>query len=203
MPDVSSIPEPLLAIAKPQPLTAGDILFRPGDRVRDIFAVETGRLRLMRYGADGRELTLFVARAGDILTEAALFAQTYHCYAIAEVASQAIAIPKVQLLNYLQSHPAQMMAWLERVTQTVQQLRTRLELRNIPTARDRLWHFLTLSVPVGERECTFDRPWKAIASELGLTHDALYRALAALERQGFIQRRGRWVRWLDYDRDRR
>jgi DNA-binding HxlR family transcriptional regulator len=32
------------------------------------------------------------------------------------------------------------------------------------------------------------RPWTEIAAEIGLTHEAIYRALAALERDGRIIR---------------
>lgn len=33
-----------------------------------------------------------------------------------------------------------------------------------------------------------ERTWKMIATEIGLTHEAVYRALAELEREGLIQR---------------
>jgi DNA-binding Lrp family transcriptional regulator len=33
-----------------------------------------------------------------------------------------------------------------------------------------------------------ERPWKTIATEIGLTHEAVYRALAELERDGLIER---------------
>jgi len=37
----------------------------------------------------------------------------------------------------------------------------------------------------------FDRPLLAVAEDLGLTHEAYYRALAALARLGAIERMGR------------
>ncbi|MEO0853489.1 MAG: Crp/Fnr family transcriptional regulator [Cyanobacteria bacterium J06648_11] len=190
------VPEPLQSVAKPRRLAAGDVLFCQGDRARAVYAIATGRIRLARYGADGCEVTLYRARAGEYLAEAALFADRYYCHAIADIPSEAIAISKTTLLNYLHANPQVGMDWLERATREVHQLRTHLELRNIPTARDRLLHFLALTIPFADRDYTFDRPWKAIASELGLTHDSLYRALAVLERQGRIQRNGRCVKLL-------
>ncbi|MBX9700679.1 MAG: helix-turn-helix domain-containing protein, partial [Acetobacteraceae bacterium] len=35
------------------------------------------------------------------------------------------------------------------------------------------------------------RSWKTLAAELGLTHEATYRALARLERAGLVRRDGR------------
>lgn len=39
----------------------------------------------------------------------------------------------------------------------------------------------------------FDRPLKDIAAEIGLTHEAFYRALAALEADGAIRRARRRI----------
>jgi DNA-binding Lrp family transcriptional regulator len=38
-----------------------------------------------------------------------------------------------------------------------------------------------------------ERTWKVIATEIGLTHEAVYRALAELERDGLIERDGKVV----------
>ena len=38
------------------------------------------------------------------------------------------------------------------------------------------------------RHVVLERTWKAIATEIGLTHEAVYRALAELEREGLIER---------------
>ncbi|WP_371125891.1 cyclic nucleotide-binding domain-containing protein [Bosea sp. (in: a-proteobacteria)] len=40
-------------------LAAGETLFAAGDETRGFFEVRTGRVRLMRFGADGRETALF------------------------------------------------------------------------------------------------------------------------------------------------
>ena len=70
-------------------------------------------------------------------------------------------------------------------------LRTRLEQRNIRSARERVRHFLALNA--GEDGRTVDlsgATLKEVAAELGLSHEALYRTLSALERAGEITRAG-------------
>ena len=70
-------------------------------------------------------------------------------------------------------------------------LRTRLEQRNIRSARERVRHFLALNV--GDDGRTVDLSGvtlKEVAAELGLSHEALYRTLSALERAGEIRRAG-------------
>ncbi len=70
----------------------------------------------------------------------------------------------------------------------VRDLRRRLELRNIRSAAARVLAWLRLHAsgsPPLVRNC---RSWTQVADDLGLTREAVYRALAALERQGRISR---------------
>ncbi len=61
----------------------------------------------------------------------------------------------------------------------------------LPRAVDRLLDVLH-SLPVqAEGLRHLGRSWKALAAEIGLTHEATYRALARLERAGVLQREGR------------
>jgi CRP-like cAMP-binding protein len=70
----------------------------------------------------------------------------------------------------------------------VMNLRTRLEQRNIRSARERVRHFLAISTNTGAGTIELRGTMKDLAAELGLTHEALYRTLAALERAGEIKR---------------
>jgi len=67
-------------------------------------------------------------------------------------------------------------------------LRTRIEQRNIRSARERVRHYLALNVGADGRTVELAGTLKDLAAELGLSHEALYRALAALERAGAIKR---------------
>ncbi len=42
-------------------LTAGETLFAAGDETRGFFSVREGRVRLVRFGTEGRETALFTA----------------------------------------------------------------------------------------------------------------------------------------------
>ena len=75
-------------------------------------------------------------------------------------------------------------------------LRTRLEQRNIRTARDRVRHYLAVSADVDGRTVALSGTLKDVASELGLTHEALYRTLAEMEADGEIERRKGAIRLL-------
>lgn len=174
--------------ARQRKLAAGDCLFRQGDRAQAIFRVECGRLRLVRHLADGSAVTLHVARAGDGLAEAALFASQYHCDAVAEVDSSVAVIAKAPLLAALRSDAEASLAFAADLSRQVRGLRWQLELRNIKSARERLLAWLHLQAdPAGV--VMPDRPWTVLAPELGLSHEAIYRALARLQAEGRLRRR--------------
>jgi CRP/FNR family transcriptional regulator, dissimilatory nitrate respiration regulator len=176
-------------------LARGEALFRQGDPARALFVIEEGRLTLTRHAPDGRRLVLFTARKGDSLAEAALFAEAYHCDATAESRAVVIEVPKAGLRRLMRAEPRVAAALTARLARQVQDLRQRLELRNIRNARDRVWHKLLLDTATNS-VLTLDRPLKEVAAEIGLTHEAFYRALASLAKEGRIRRRGRIIRLM-------
>jgi CRP-like cAMP-binding protein len=72
----------------------------------------------------------------------------------------------------------------------VMNLRTRLQQRNIRSARERVKQFLALNMGSDGRTVELHGTLKDLAAEIGLTHEALYRALATLEGSSEIKRRG-------------
>lgn len=169
-------------------LEAGEVLFRQGDSVSAIYMVDTGRVRLVRWLEDGASVAMHVARPGDSFAEAALWADAYHCDGIAEVASTVVAVPKTDLLAALEADPQAALVFARALAAHVRGLRAQLELRNIRSAGERILAWLRLRSSGDPPEVELDRPWTEIAAEIGLTHEAIYRSLAGLERDGRIVR---------------
>jgi CRP-like cAMP-binding protein len=78
---------------------------------------------------------LFTAHPGDSLAEAALFADVYHCDAIAELSARVLVIPKQELRDLLARRKLLAERFTARLAHQVQDLRQRLELHNIRGAR--------------------------------------------------------------------
>lgn len=171
---------------------AGMCLFRQGDAARGLFVLEAGRVRLLRHTPDGNEVILHTARPGESLAEASLFAEHYHCDAVALEDSVALLAPKERLRALLRTRPEAAEILFATLARQVRELRARLELRNIRRAEDRV--LAALRLRAGEDgEVVLTGTWKDMAAELGLTHETLYRALARLTRRGIIRRSGRHV----------
>jgi CRP-like cAMP-binding protein len=175
-------------------LDAGDALFRAGDRVRAVFVLAAGRIRLVRTSRGGSEVTLHRASAGESFAEPALFSDRYHCDAIAETASEVLEYGKAEIVARLASNPERMMDLLREFGRQVQALRSRAEMLALHSATDRLMAYFQLRADAEENVVQLDSTWKQVASEVGLTHEALYRALRRLEQAGEIERDGLKVR---------
>ena len=169
-------------------LAAGDTLFRQGSKASAIFEVLEGRLRLTRATIDSHPVVLHTARPGELFAEASLFVGTYRCDAIAAMASRVRAYPKRDLLAAFRSDPAIGERFMAVLAHQIHVLRARLEERNIRSARERLLHHVALTAGDDGRTMRIEGTLIDLAAELGLSHEALYRTLADLEKAGEIVR---------------
>ena len=192
----SARPSSLRAAAAERSLRAGQTLFRAGGRTTGFYEVVKGKVRLVRVDRSGREAILQVAGPGDMFAEASLFSSTYHCDAIATTDAVVRLYPKSLLVAELERDPKLLLAFSAMLARQVMALRTRLEQRNIHSARDRVRHYLTVNAEANGRTVTLRGPLKDIAAELGLTHEALYRTLADMAANGEIERTKGMIRIL-------
>jgi CRP-like cAMP-binding protein len=171
-------------------LARNEVLFRQGDKVDAIYFVEAGRLRLERQTFDGRSLVLGTTSSGKFFVEAALFADNFHCDAVATEPSQVCIYPKAAVLSALRADPANAMSLLSLMAHQVMELRHRLEIMKVRSAKERVMLYLDLNAGPGSRTVHLRSQLQDIAGELGMTREVLYRTLAGLERAGAIERAG-------------
>ena len=74
----------LFTDARERTIEPGVVLFRRDEAVRSMFLVRVGAVALERPLADGTALTVHRASAGMVIAEASLFAEKYHCDAVAK-----------------------------------------------------------------------------------------------------------------------
>ncbi len=191
-----SLPSELRQEARERELVSGQVIFHHRDTARYIFALKEGRIRMVRYTCEGNLVIFQIVRAGESFAESALFTETYQCNAVVEMPSRIICYPKNVVWQALQNKPDLALNLLPKLARRSQSLKDLLELRSIRSASDRILQYLFFSVSPGQSEITFDRSYKDIATELGLSAEVLYRSLAELERSGVISRRGREIKLL-------
>ena len=169
-------------------LEARELLFQQGDRTAAIYKVESGRLRLIRRTVDDHLVILHTARRGEFFAEASLFAETYHCDAVAAAPSRVRVYPKTTVMAALRADPDLAQAFMARLAVQLQELRALMELRNIRSAHERVLQYLRWRAIEQGRSIEVEGQLQDIAAEIGITREALYRTLAALEAEGHLSR---------------
>ena len=185
-PDIPPPFDTLPAVAR-QSLTLdrGAALFRQGDASNAMFFLHDGAIDMIRHTEAGQKVTLFRAGAGDTLAEPALFSQVYHCDAVADLPSRVSRFDRASVIELIRAKPAFALALVARLSGQVQGYRRRLELMAIRSAPERVLAGLADGRLTGS---VID-----FAAELGLTHEAVYRALAALVSDGRVDHPARGV----------
>ena len=166
-------------------LAAGAIVFRAGDPVVSLFLVNAGMVRLVRTLPHGLELTLQRAGAGAILAEASLFADRYHCDAVASENSIVRIVSLREAKIALSKDSALALALARDLSVEVQRIRAHAEILSLKTVAERIDAWLAMNggaLPAKGR-------WRQVASDIGVTPEALYRELA-LRRSSGRRRRG-------------
>ena len=181
---------------------AGQTLFRQGNRTAGLYEIVQGKVRLARVDASGREVVLYLAGPGDTIAEASLFSPTYHCDAIATGDALVRLYPKTGILAAFRHDPKAAQAFMAMLAHQVMSLRTRLEQRNIHSARDRVRHYLAINVGADGKTIALPGTVMDLAAELGLSQEALYRTLAGMAAAGEIERGKGHIRLTrPYDQD--
>lgn len=163
-------------------------IFRQGDRVKGIFAVVEGQVRLERFTSEGRTAVLHTAMPDESFAAAAVFAERYHCDATAAVPSEVMLFPKDAVLNALRECSDTSLKYVALLSDQVRTLRAMIELRSNLSARERIIQYLQLFADSATRTVSVRGTLKDLASELGLAPESLYRALKRLEDDGTIER---------------
>lgn len=161
-------------------LEAGETLFRSGDAVRRLYRVVDGLIALVRPLPHGADLVIQRARAGTIIAEASLFADTYHCDAVARGAARVADVSVDQVNDLLQRRPDLARALACHLAAEVQRARARAEIASLKTVAMRLDAWLALEdgdLPPRGR-------WREVAAEIGVSPEAFYRELAT--RRAFV-----------------
>jgi CRP-like cAMP-binding protein len=95
-------------------------------------------------------------------------------------------VPVPALLQALTHDPAFALRWIGMLNQEVRRLRLQCERLNLKGVQARVLHWLETEGKGGC--CAVTAGYKSLAAELGVSHEALYRALADMVDAGLVLR---------------
>lgn len=176
-------------------LKKGDILFLQNDEILNMYFIKAGRLKLQRETVEGFSVIQHIAFRGEIIAEASLFSQNYHCSAVADMSTEVGYLRKIDLLNYLEKKPAAMKKLLELYANQIINLRIINEIKNIRSAKERTLTFLRSEMDEN-CEVKLSVSLKDMAYCIGLSHETFYRTLKDLEKEKVIMRYKQLIKLL-------
>ena len=179
-------PDSLRQTAYPLDMGKGQVIFRIGDEVDAVYRVLEGEICLTRFSPEGTEIVLHRAREGDFLAEASLFATHYHCDAICSRSGRYLRLSADALRQLLANDADFALEWIATLSRSVRQQRAAQERLRLKSLRMRIIHYIEDRGEAGRVE--LDQPVNRWATELGASHEALYRTLAEMEREGLLLR---------------
>jgi CRP/FNR family transcriptional regulator len=190
-----------LAIA--QSYSKGEILFHQGDAASGFFVLRSGRVKVFKLSADGKEQILHIFGDGEHFAEVpALDGECFPASAAAIEASDVLFFPRQAFLQLLEQHPTLAINLLKSFARHLRQfshLVDNLALRDVPARLAA--YLLSLSDQMGQAETVeFDLPKGQLAARLGTIPETLSRVFAKLSREGLIEIEGYRVKLLDLNR---
>lgn len=184
------LPSALQALCEPLTYSRGHVLFRQGKQPTRMLFVTRGEVVLQRLGRQGEQMVLHRTRRGFV-GEASLESARYHCDAVVTASGEVIAIPIEAVKQALVADSAFARRWIAMLNREVKRLRAQCERLSLRGVKQRLLHLIETEGRDGR--LPMDSGLKSIAAELGVTHEALYRAVAELEKGGGLRRHERFL----------
>ena len=188
-------------LAVPRTYARRATVFREGDRADGFFIVVSGKVKVFKLSAEGKEQILHVLEGGQTFAEAVIFeGGGYPAHAGALTDAELLFLPKRPFIALLERYPkvairmlASLSRWLKRMTDLVENLALKdvetrlvfylseeLKARGIP-AKDGA----ALELPVAK---------SVLASRLGTVPETFSRTLKKLQDDGLIDVRGNRIR---------
>jgi CRP/FNR family transcriptional regulator, dissimilatory nitrate respiration regulator len=181
----------------------GEVLFHAGAPAEGFHIVLSGRVKVCRYGADGREQVLHIFGAGEPCGEVPVFEGGVYPGAVEALeAVETLYLPRDGFLEAGRTHPEvllRMLAVLSRRLRGFVNLIDDLSLKEVSARLAR--YLLTLSDEAGGAGAVeIDSSKGMLASRLGTIAETLSRTLARMQKEGLIDFNGRKVAIEDRER---
>ena len=184
--------------AIPKVYEAGQVVLLEGEPCEGLHLVESGWLKAVKIGPDGRELVLQMLRAGDVFNIVGVFTEAPNQATVSALeASRVWVVRREVLLRLLDSNPALARQVVADLAARVMHLVQTVEDLSLRPVEARLARLL---LEQAEGETVSRRRWATqaeMAARLGTVTDVLNRALRKLAEQGLIHVERRRIQILD------
>lgn len=168
-----------------------------GDEGGTLYVLHSGRVKIYRLSASGKEQVIRVIEPGGFMGELSLFSSlpmTDNAEALE--ASTMCLIEGSKLKELMKKYPSIAFKVMEELSRRLEEAEALIETLNLNTVEQRLAQAL-LAMSGGEQEVELRITKGDFASQLGMSQETLSRKLAAFQERGFIAMKGRKIKLKD------
>jgi CRP/FNR family transcriptional regulator len=188
------------AIATVQTYAKGEMIFAEGDPATGFFIVKSGRVKVFKLSADGKEQILHVFAPEDHFAEVPAFdGQCFPASAATLEPTELLSFPRPVFLELLQQHPSLSIAILGTFARHLRRLAHLVDTLSFKEVPERLAAYLLgLSDRLeGTDHLDLDLTKGQLAALLGTIPETLSRAFYRLSQAGAIATDGTKIQILD------
>jgi CRP/FNR family transcriptional regulator len=176
----------------------GESIFSEGDQGSGFYVILSGRVKIFKVSAEGKEQILHLCGPGESFGEVSVFTgQGFPADAAAALPTAVLFFPRAAFTGLIGRDPALALNMLAQLSQRLRQFAGLIEDLSLKEVPGRLAKYLLY---LSEREggaVELDVPKGQLASLLGTIPETLSRILARMNRRGLIRSRGAQITILD------
>ena len=193
--------EELAMIVTDQEFKRGQVIFNEGDEGVGFFVVISGKIKIYKMSAEGKEQILHLPGPGETFAEVAVFTgSSYPAFAVTLEKSRLFFFPKKSFIDSISTNPSLAMNMLASLSMRLKRFSHMIEALSLKEVPGRLAaHLLYLSEQKDDTEVVLDITKVHLASLLGTIPETLSRILGKMTKQGLIQINGPHITILDPD----
>lgn len=177
-------------ITKERPYQKGQYIYHVGDNRKEMYVLHTGKVKVFRLSADGKEQVLRTVSPGEFFGELSLFGrQRQSDSAVALEDAAMCVIEWDQLRTLMERIPSIAFKVMEQLSARLAQTESLLEQTNLLPVEQRIARYL-LEISDGANSFNLPLSKGDLASLLGMSQETLSRRLASLSQEGYITLEG-------------
>jgi CRP-like cAMP-binding protein len=180
-------------IALPKQVGKKQVLFSDGEEAKGFYVILSGKVKLYKISAEGKEQILHMVSAPDAFAEAALFLEgSYPAFAEALVDSQLLFFPKRDFIQLIERNPQLSINMIVSLSDFLRKFASLIEELSLKEVSSRVAKYLIdLSLKSARdgknpKEVDLDLSKTQLASKLGTISETLSRTLSKMKAKGVI-----------------
>ncbi|MBA2849062.1 Crp/Fnr family transcriptional regulator [Thermosulfuriphilus ammonigenes] len=185
----------LRKIAQEKRYPAKTLVFSEGDEATGFYVVISGRVKIFKVSASGKEQILHIFGPGEPFGEVAVFAgMNFPAYAQTLEESHLLYFPRKDFVRLIEQEPSLALNMLAVLSRRLRQFAAMIEALALKEVSERLAAYLLLLAERQGRELVELEINKGqLASLLGTTPETISRVFTRLAREGYVEMEGRRI----------